>query len=276
MSGQNQYDPAAPLTSRPTPSRKPLRLAEPERFAAARGVRPALLLTAGSLLLAATFAAVPAGGPAVVLGALAGGAWLSIVLGMMLPSRAERAGLELARRLGVFRHEVNIAGDEPSRAELERLVERAGELHLPEDEIVDDLARIRASLAALDLRDRLRTGAWPSAASPDPLSTGDVCHFLCPVRFGRRRADQYGHLVLTRLWLKFRGALDMSVAWSEVASVERAGRDLIVSLHDSRRMLRFSCHTLEEAARAGVIAGELSRLAAQAPPARGSGPYQVV
>jgi hypothetical protein len=113
--------------------------------------------------------------------------------------------------------------------------------------------------------------------SPDPLLTGDTCHFICAARFGRRRADQYGHLVLTRLWLTFRGALGVSVSWREVVSVVRADRELIVSLQDSRRMLRFSCQTYDEAARGDVIASELARLAAAGEAVGPSdSPYQVV
>lgn len=277
MSGQNQYDPGVPLTSHPTRSRRPIRLADPERFpGASPSMRPVVLLSGGALLLAALLAGMPRDVPSIALGTLAGGAWLSIVLGMTLPSREERAGMELSRRLGVFRHEVNAAGDEPTRDDLERLLALAQELRLKDDEVADDLARIRASLGALALRDELRAGVWPVAISPDPLSLGDVCHFMCPVRFGRRRADQYGHLVLTRTWLKFRGALDMSVAWSEVISVGRDGRDVLVSLHDSRRELRFACYTLEEASRAGIIAAELSRLSAEAPIGPGQSSYLAV
>ena len=278
MTGQNQYDPARPLTSRPTRHRTHTRRADPERFVpAAPAARPASLLLAGLLALGALLAAAPRDVSGIALSTLAGGAWLSIVLAMMLPSREERAGMELARRLGLFRHQVSATGDAPTRDSLERLLRLANELKLPDAEIAEDLERIRASLDALTLRDALRSGAWPTAASPDTLSAGDTCHFVCPVRFGRRRNDQYGHLVLTRARLKFRGALDMSVAWSEVASVERAERELIVGLQDSRRMLRFSCHTFDEAARGGVIAAELAGVAAKAaaepgPPA----PFQAV
>jgi hypothetical protein len=62
---------------------------------------------------------------------------------------------------------------------------------------------------------------------------------------------------LTSSWLKFHGALDMSVVWSEVSSVERDGRDIIVSLLDSRRVLRFCCHSSEEAARGASVAKHL-------------------
>ena len=81
------------------------------------------------------------------------------------------------------------------------------------------------------------------------------------MRFGRRRVDQYGHVVLTSGWLKFRGTLDLSVTWSEIADVHRAAREIVVSLEDSRRLLRFSCHSELEAARGAVIAQYLAQSA---------------
>lgn len=118
-----------------------------------------------------------------------------------------------------------------------------------------------AELEAVELAGRLRLGDLPTANAPDALAPGDVCHFAAPVRFGRRRSDQYGHLMLTGGWLKFRGTLDVSVAWGEVGEVRWAGREIVVSLENSRRLLRFSCHSIGEAARGGVIALHLARSA---------------
>jgi len=112
-----------------------------------------------------------------------------------------------------------------------------------------------------ELANRLKLGDLPLAKAPDPLAPGDQCHFVTPVRFGRRRSDQYGHVVLTSGWLKFRGTLDLSVTWSEIASVQRTGCEIIVSLQDSRRLLRFSCHSELEAARGAVIAQYLAQSA---------------
>ena len=116
-------------------------------------------------------------------------------------------------------------------------------------------------LEATELANRLRRGEWPTATAPDPLAPGDECHYVTPVRFGRRRADQYGHLILTSGWLKFRGTLDLSITWSEVADVQRVSRDVVVSLQDSRRLLRFSCHSAGEAARGVVLAQHLTQSA---------------
>ena len=110
-----------------------------------------------------------------------------------------------------------------------------------------------------ELSSRLRRGELPVAEAPDPLAPGDQCHFVTPVRFGRRRSDQYGHMVITSGWLKFRGTLDLSVTWSEVAQVQRLAREMIISLQDSRRLLRFSCHSEGEAARGAVIAQHLAQ-----------------
>jgi hypothetical protein len=112
-----------------------------------------------------------------------------------------------------------------------------------------------------DLAVRLRRGEVPKVNAPDPLAPGDECHFVAPVRFGRRRADQYGHLVLTSGWLKFRGTTDVSLAWSEVQDVQRAAREIVVSLHDSRRRLRFCCHSEAETMRGVLIAQHLAQSA---------------
>jgi hypothetical protein len=227
------------------------------------------VLFGGSLLLGGFLAAVPRELPGVVAATVLGGAWLSLVLAMTLPSRSERAGAELSRRLGQFRHELNTIGDQPTRADLERLLARARELELRDAEIPDEIAQIRASLDALELASQLAREALPVVTSSEPLAPGDLCHFASPVRFGRRRSDQFGHLSMTSGWLKFRGALDLSVAWSEVADVQRAGSDIVLALHDSKRVLRFSCHSVGEAARAGVLADHLTRIAR---PRGGDGP----
>jgi len=118
--------------------------------------------------------------------------------------------------------------------------------------------------ATTELLTHLRRGELPKVLAPDPLAPGDECHFVTPVRFGRRRADQYGHLVLTSGWLKFRGTIDVSVTWDEVADVQRARREIVVSLRDSRRLLRFSCHSDSEAVRGALIAEHLAQSAQRA------------
>jgi hypothetical protein len=114
---------------------------------------------------------------------------------------------------------------------------------------------------ASELANRIRQGDLPVVNAPDPLAPGDQCHFVAAVRFGRRRADQFGHLLLTSGWLKFRGTLDLSVTWSEIADVQRAVREIVVSLHDRRRLLRFSCHSAVEAASGALIAQQLAQSA---------------
>ncbi len=125
--------------------------------------------------------------------------------------------------------------------------------HLPDESAIHS--------ETTDLANRLRQGELPTAQAPDPLAPCDQCHYVTPVRFGRRRSDQYGHVVLTGGWLKFRGTLDLSVTWSEVADVKRAAREMVVSLQDSRRLLRFSCHSELEAARGVTIAQYLAQSA---------------
>jgi hypothetical protein len=138
---------------------------------------------------------------------------------------------------------------------------RASELGLGHNEVGEELSDIRACLEAVDVQSQLERGDVPVVDCLEALPPGDACHFVAPVRFGRRRADQFGHLLLTSGWLKFRGSLDVSITWSEIGSVRRDGRDLIVALHDSRRVLRFSCHSLSEAAVGRVIAEHLVRTA---------------
>ena len=97
------------------------------------------------------------------------------------------------------------------------------------------------------------------------LPGDDRCHLVTPVRFGRRRTDQVGHLMMTSAWLQFRGTVDLNLSWAEVASVEYAARDLVVALHGTRRTLRFCCQTDDEASRAGVTARHLAALAQSDP-----------
>lgn len=169
-------------------------------------------------------------------------------------------------RLGIFRHEARAVGSQATRADLQRLVERARELDLREEDVLEELDEIRMCLEAIDFAERIGRDGLPVLTPLNRLPPDDRCHFFTPVRFGRRRGDQIGHLELTSGWVKFHGALDLSVVWTEVANVERVGRDIIVSLVDSHRVLRFSCHALEEAARGAVVARHLAcGTASQAP-----------
>jgi hypothetical protein len=160
-------------------------------------------------------------------------------------------------RLGTFRHEVRKAGRDPDRVTLLRLLDRSRELELRDEDIRPELHEIRVSLDAIDFAERLALEGLPVVQAIDHLPPGEQCHFASPVRFGRRRGDQIGHVEFTSGRLKFHGALDMSVVWSEVAAVERDARDIVISLLDSRRVLRFCCHSLEEAARGTSVARHL-------------------
>lgn len=172
---------------------------------------------------------------------------------------------EATARLGIFRHEVRQAGCKADRRTLLGLIERARELGLRDEDIRSELMDIRVALDAVDFAERLAVEGLPIVPSVDRLPAGEHCHFAAPVRFGRRRADQIGHVELTSSWLKFHGALDVSVVWSEVAGVEREGRDILVSLLESRRVLRFCCHSAEEAARGASVARYLVAGAASCP-----------
>jgi hypothetical protein len=152
---------------------------------------------------------------------------------------------------------VRRAGRQADRPTLLGLIDRARDLGLRDEDIRSELTDIRVALDALDFADRLALEGLPIVPTVDRLPAGEHCHFATPVRFGRRRADQIGHVELTSTWLKFHGALDISVVWSEVAGVERDGRDILVSLLESRRLLRFCCHSADEAARGTTVARHL-------------------
>jgi hypothetical protein len=171
---------------------------------------------------------------------------------------------DLQRRLAQFRHEFHVLGNVRAREDLERLVALASELHLREDSIREELAEIRASFDGLELVDRITREGLPILSISDSL-THDVKHFEAPVRFGRRRSDQFGRLELYGTHLRFQGALDVSVAWSEASEVRRDEREIIVSLNDSRRLLRFWCASRTEAAHGCVIAGHLAHRLGTAP-----------
>ena len=86
-----------------------------------------------------------------------------------------------------------------------------------------------------------------------------------PVRFGRRKTDQVGHLLLTSQWLQFHGTVDISISWGEVAAIEHPGADLVVLLTGTNRTVRFCCQSDEDAQRAGVTARHLTALAQSDP-----------
>ena len=171
------------------------------------------------------------------------------------------ANLGLPRRLAAFRHELHMAGGHPTRSTLEQLATVVRQLNLQDHDIEDELEDIRACADGLDLADEIARDNLPVVATIEPLPAGDVCHFATPVRFGRRRTDRFGHLQLTNGWLTFRAALDLSVAWSEVEHVHHAGREVEIALVDSKRLLRFWCLCLTDAARAAVLAEHFARVA---------------
>jgi len=262
VSGQIQYGSARSMNGGQTRRGDRGRMADPSRFRQPPRVSGSLLLVvAGCMALTALLIATPRQPPSLAVSSIVAGAWVALLLAMTLPSRAERAGEELAIRLARFRHAVNAVGNNPTRAQLEDVMTLAHHLQLRDDEVDEEITRIRAALTALTLRDEIRAGTLPVVSSAGALAPGDVCHFRAPIRFGRRRADQFGHLLLTSGWVKYRGSIEVSTAWSEVASVGRAGTDVIMALQDSRRLLRFCFKDVEEAARAGVIAEHLASLA---------------
>lgn len=196
--------------------------------------------------------------------AAAGG--LSLVNGQIqyVPARAltseptRTPDADFASRLDRFRRELRALGHQPSRSDVERLQLLASELNFRDEEIRDELAEIRAASETIDFADRLAREGLPIVESLERLQPHERSHFVTPVRFGRRRSDQCGHLELTSDRLRFHGALDVSVVWSEIAAVERAGHEIVVSLANSRRVLRFSCYAATEAARGALLVRHLT------------------
>jgi hypothetical protein len=168
---------------------------------------------------------------------------------------------DLPRRLAIFRHEAHLAAQHLTRDGIDGAIALARELELREHDIQSELEELRACADALDLADDITRGAMPIVDTHEPLPAGDVCHFATPVRFGRRRTDQFGHLELTNARLKFRAALDVSVAWTEIGHIHRVGRELVIGLADSARLLRFWCPSVADAARAAVFAEHFARTA---------------
>ena len=189
----------------------------------------------------------PYGGSTVVNGQIQYGEALG------LTPAATAGSVDVAMRVGRFRHELQLLRNPPTRADLYRMLEMAHELLLPEEMISDELAEIRASLDGFDLADEIARHGPPVVASVRALPADESCHFATPVRFGRRRSDQIGHLELTSGWLKFHGALDISIVWAEVATLERSRRDIVVSIRGRRRVLRFCCHAIGEAVRGAAV-----------------------
>lgn len=176
---------------------------------------------------------------------------------------------QLLRRLGRLRHELNALENRVSTSDITRVLELIRGIDLRHEQLTDELAQIAASFGALEFAESIGRSGLPVIAALEVLPAGECCHYVGVVRFGRRRGDQFGHLELTSTRVRFRGALDIGVVWSEVEMVRRSGLEVVVSLRESRRLLRFVCATLDEAIRAAVIAEHLAggaRLAGEGSP----------
>ena len=107
--------------------------------------------------------------------------------------------------------------------------------------------------------------APPTSLQTPPAGPEDQCHFSTSVRFGRRKTDQVGQVALTTLWLQFRGRVDLSVSWADISDVRYTGRDIAISLHESRRLLHLCCLSDDDAARTAAIASHLAGIAQSDP-----------
>jgi hypothetical protein len=134
----------------------------------------------------------------------------------------------------------------------------AHNLDLRESDLQAEIEELAAELEQLRLNDDISREGVPVVEPVEPLPAGERCHFVTPVRFGRRRTDQSGRLELTSERLRFLGALDVGVAWTEVSAVSRDGRNIVIALMDSPRVLRFSCESARESARGSTISARLA------------------
>ena len=91
-----------------------------------------------------------------------------------------------------------------------------------------------------------------------PVAAGEAAILTAPVRFGRRKNDPAGHLQLTSGSLTFLADQALSVGWARISAVAHVDCDVIFSLCDSHRVLRFCCQTTHEAARLLVVARHFS------------------
>ena len=99
-----------------------------------------------------------------------------------------------------------------------------------------------------------------SASMPDA-----ECHFIAPVRFGRRKTDQVGHLVLSDTGIAFHGSVDLAVPWSDTLRVEHRDVHIVIVLKGRAKTLRFCCQTADDARRGAAIADHLAALAQSEP-----------
>jgi hypothetical protein len=180
------------------------------------------------------------------------------------PARALTSGptaipdTKTAARLDRLRLELRTTSAARSRADIERLLAMAHHVDQRDSDLKTEIEELRAELEQLRLSDDISREGVPIVDPVEPLPAGERCHFVTPVRFGRRRTDQSGRLELTSERLRFLGALDIGVAWTEVSAVSRDGRTIVIALMDSPRVLRFCCESTRESARGSTISARLA------------------
>ncbi len=100
--------------------------------------------------------------------------------------------------------------------------------------------------------------ASPSGLTSTPSTgTGELPYVSAPVRCGRRRHDEVGRLEITNFRLRIHSAVDINIAWGDVAGIESADREIVVSIRDRRQKYRFCFHTPEEANQVALLARAL-------------------
>jgi hypothetical protein len=141
-------------------------------------------------------------------------------------------------------------------ANLARLEARALELGLSEDDNpleVEMLDGLR-DLAALS-RSVERDG-FPVLETQHRILTGERCRFSAPATRVDGAEGASGRLFLTDGRAVFLGPSVSAIPWSSIASVDRGGRDLVLS--SPARRHQFSMNTFADALKAAWLSDRLS------------------
>jgi hypothetical protein len=153
-------------------------------------------LAASLILLALSLVGIPQEGAALGAPIGIGGAWLSLVLA--IPSHPGVLGCS------VLCHDVSPNfGNSSTRWEMRRrerisrLSARRSRVGFARFEMAAAVARIRAAVDALNLREQLAQGYLPLVIGIEGVGPGDRCRYASPARCGHRRADEIGDLLLT-------------------------------------------------------------------------------
>jgi hypothetical protein len=141
---------------------------------------------------------------------------------------------------------------------LGRLVERAGELVLTEDDGAVELEMLDGYQQLVDLAQSVERGGLPVVETQHRVIVGETCRFSAPAtRFAESTdADATsGRVFLTDRRVVFLGPSVISGFWPSFAVIGRSGRDLLLS--SATRRLQFRFNTFADAMRAAWLSDRL-------------------